>query len=122
MTHSEAFSSSPVKASSIIGAKVANYRDENLGEIEDIVIDRHIGKVAYIIVSSGGFLGMGKKLLPIPFSALSYNAVTNIYAIDISLERLKTAPGFDSGNWPTMCDKEWNSAISSFYERPLYWE
>jgi sporulation protein YlmC with PRC-barrel domain len=71
------FSNSPVKASSIIGTKVVNPKDEGLGEIKELVITPRSGRVAYTVVSFGTFLGMGGKLFAVPFSAFEFNVGKN---------------------------------------------
>ncbi|MHB8743804.1 MAG: PRC-barrel domain-containing protein [Sulfuricaulis sp.] len=116
------FSSSPVKASSIIGTKVVNPQGDSLGDIKEIVIDPRSARVAYAVVSFGGFLSMGEKLFAIPFSAFKYDMTKNDYVLDVSKERLKTAPGFDSDHWPSMSDEKWNRDVYKYYERSPYWE
>ncbi len=118
----QAFSNSPVKASSMIGTDVVNPKGDNLGDVKEVVIDPRTGRVAYAVVSFGGFLGMGKKLFAIPYTAFDYDVEKNRYVIDISKERLETAPGFDSDNWPTMSDEQWNRDVYKFYKRSPYWE
>lgn len=122
MTQLHKFSSVPVKASSIIGTKVVNPEDEGLGDIKEIVIDPHTGKVAYAVVSFGGFLSLGEKLFAVPFSAFEYKEGDNEYVLDVSKDRLKSAPGFDSNHWPTMTDEKWNRDVYKFYDRSPYWE
>ena len=116
------FSNSPVKASSIIGTDVVNPKGDNLGDIKEVVIDPHSGKVAYAVVSFGGFLGMGTKLFAIPFSSFKYDATSNDYVLDIAKERLEAAPGFDADHWPSMADEKWNRDVYKFYGRSPYWE
>lgn len=122
MSQLQAFSSSPVKASSIIGTDVVNTKGENLGDIKEVVIDPATGKVAYAVVSFGGFLSMGEKLFAIPFSSFKYDHAENEYVLDTSKERLESAPGFDADHWPKMSDEKWNRDVHKYYERPLYWE
>jgi len=122
MSNLQVFSNSPVKASSIIGTDVVNPKGENLGDIKEVVIDPRTGKVAYAVVSFGGFLGMGEKLFAIPFTSFEYNVEENKYVLDVSKERLKSAPGFDSDNWPSMAEETWNRNIYKYYERSPYWE
>ena len=126
------FSNSPIKATSIIGTTVVNPAGETLGDVKEIVIDPRTGRVAYAVVSFGGFLGMGTKLFAIPFSALKYNVtksefvnnenIQNEYVLDISKERLKAAPGFDTDHWPLMSDEKWHRDMHKYYERLPYWE
>ena len=122
MTQMQVFSNTPLKASSMIGTSVVSTSGDNLGDVKEVVIDPRSGKVAYAVISFGGFLGMGEKLFAVPFSALKYNAEKNEYALNVSKERLKTAPGFDPDHWPAMSDEKWNREIYKFYERSPYWE
>ena len=122
MSQLQAFSSSPVKASSIIGTDVVNPKGDNLGDIKEVVIDPRTGKVAYAVISFGGFLSMGEKLFAIPFSALRYDQAENEYVLDVTKERLEAAPGFDPDVWPSMADEKWNRDIYKYYERQPYWE
>jgi sporulation protein YlmC with PRC-barrel domain len=122
MSTSQAFSSSPVKASSVIGTNVVNAKDESLGDIKELVIDPRTRRVAYAVVAFGGFLGMGEKLFAIPFGAFTYNASKNEYLLDVPKARLKEAPGFDSDHWPAMTDEKWNRDLHSYYDRAPYWE
>jgi len=115
------FSSSPVKATAIIGSSVFNPKGESLGEIREIVIDPRVGKVAYVVVAFGGFLGLGEKLFAIPFSSFAYNVAETSYVLDIEPERLKKAPGFDADHWPAMSDEKWNKDVYQFYGRSPYW-
>jgi sporulation protein YlmC with PRC-barrel domain len=122
MDQLQAFSNSPMRASRIISTNVVNLQHESLGDIKDMVIDQATGKVAYAVVSFGGFLGMGEKLFAIPFSAFTYKAPENEYVLDVNKDKLKNAPGFDSGHWPTMTDEKWNLDQHSFYDRTPYWD
>jgi sporulation protein YlmC with PRC-barrel domain len=122
MSQLQVFSSSPVKASSVIGTDVVNAKGENLGEIKEVVIDPRSGKVAYAVVSFGGFLGMGEKLFAIPFGTFKYDVKKNEYVLNVTKERLKAAPGFDADHWPSMNEEKWNRDVYKYYEHSPYWE
>jgi len=122
MSQLSMFSNSPVKASSIIGTKVVNPKAESLGDIKEIVIDPSTGRVAYVVVSFGGFLSMGEKLFAIPFSSFEYNLANNEYVLHVPKERLENAPGFDAEHWPSMSDEKWNRDVYKYYGRSPYWE
>jgi len=119
LTH---FSNAPVKATSIIGTNVFNPNGDSLGEVKEVVIDPNSGRVAYVVVSFGGFLTMGEKLFAIPFSSFKYNIEKNEYILDIPKERLEKAPGFDANQWPSMANEKWNREIYKYYDRSPYWE
>jgi sporulation protein YlmC with PRC-barrel domain len=111
-----------MKGSTFIGADVENPQGQNLGDIKDVVIDRASGRIAYAVVSFGGFLGMGEKLFAVPWGAFSQpsdNKDKVVLAVD--KERLKDAPGFDANNWPQMASQEWVTSLYSYYNVSPYW-
>lgn len=122
MDQLHSFATGPVKASSVIGTDVVNPQSESLGDIKEIVLDPRSGRIAYAVVSFGGFLSMGEKLFAVPFSALKYNPEDNEYVLSVSKERLEQAPGFDKDHWPAMTDERWNREVYKFYDRSPYWE
>jgi len=103
------------------GDDVVNRQNEDLGKIKDIMIDVPTGRVAYAVLSSGGFLGMGDKLFAIPWAALTLDADRKCFILDVDKERLKNAPGFDKDHWPSMADKTWANEVHSYYGQRNYW-
>jgi sporulation protein YlmC with PRC-barrel domain len=111
------------RASKLIGADVENAQGEDLGQIEDIVLDPKEGSVAYAVLSFGGFLGLGEKYFAIPWSALTAKAEEDdTLILNVDKEKLKNAPGFEKNNWPNMADRTWGKEIHSFYGVAPYWE
>jgi sporulation protein YlmC with PRC-barrel domain len=111
-----------IRGNTFIGANVENPQGQNLGDIKDIVIDRASGRMAYAVVSFGGFLGMGEKLFAVPWGAFSQpKADKETFVLDVDKERLKNAPGFDAHNWPQMASREWVTSLYSYYNVPPYW-
>jgi sporulation protein YlmC with PRC-barrel domain len=109
-------------ASTLTSDPVRNSAGEDLGKIEDIMLDVRQGRVAYAVLSFGGFLGVGSKLFAVPWSALTLDTDNECFILDVSKERLKEAPGFDKDHWPSMADPRWQSEINTYYGRPAYWE
>ena len=109
-------------ADTLQGDDVVNNQGENLGEIEDIMLDVPTGRIAYAVMSFGGVLGMGEKLFAVPWNALTMDADRECFVLDIDKERLKNAPGFDKDHWPSMADTSWASQVHSFYNTQPYWE
>ncbi|MDR5893599.1 PRC-barrel domain-containing protein [Halomonas mongoliensis] len=106
-----------LSASTITGDEVSNLQDEKLGKIQDIMLDIDEGKIRYAVLASGGFLGMGDRLFAVPWKALKHDKANHRFLLDVDLERLKNAPGFDKDQWPNMADPTWNSTVETFYTR-----
>lgn len=104
-----------MSASTLIGNDVYNQQDEDLGDVKELMLDMRTGKVTYAVLSFGGFLGMGEKLFAVPWEALTLDTENKRFTLDVSKDRLESAPGFDSDNWPNMADSEWASGIHSYY-------
>ena len=110
----ELYPNTPLKyltASSIIGDKVHSEEDEAMGEIQDIMIDLASGKIDYMIVEFGGFLGIGIKYFAIPFNMLTVNPEKKIFIFNQKKELLENAPGFDLDHWPD----------TNFHKEESYW-
>lgn len=87
-----------LKVSKLIGYSVKNTQGEELGEIEELVIDPQDGRITYAVLSSGGFLGVGGKHFAIPWESLTPMPEQQSFHLDISKEKLAQAPGLDDTN------------------------
>ncbi|AJI46190.1 PRC-barrel domain-containing protein [Francisella tularensis subsp. novicida] len=106
-----------LSATTLIGDDVVNYNGENLGEVKEIMLDTNTGEVAYVVVSFGGFLGMGDKLFAVPMTAFEIDTANKQFKLDKSKEELKQAPGFDKNNWPETNSEYWiGNLIRDFYK------
>lgn len=111
-----------LSASTLKHEKVVNAAGESLGRIEDYMIDLNNGRIAYCVLSFGGFLGMGDRLFAVPWQAMTLDTENKCFILNIDKERLKNAPGFDKDNWPDTTNPEWGTRIYSYYSVKPYWE
>jgi sporulation protein YlmC with PRC-barrel domain len=102
-------------ADTLLGNDVYNERGENLGAIKEFMIDMASGRIAYAVLSFGGFLGMGDRLFAVPWQALKLDTANKRFTLNVVKEKLKTAPGFDKDHWPSMADPTWATSVHSFY-------
>jgi len=109
------------KASELIGKPVENPRGERLGEVQDLAIDAERSRVAYVVLSFGGFLGLGEKWFAIPTGALTLSEDNKHFVLAVEKDRLKTAAGFEKDRWPSMGDSTWGIGIHDFYGVKPYW-
>jgi len=102
----------------IIGSRVINLKGETLGKIEDLVVDIDTGRIVYAILDSGGFLGIGGKLVPVPWKSLGALPSEGIFFLNQSKERMEKAPAFDKKNLPDMRDIHWGANVFKYYGAP----
>lgn len=103
-------------ADTLLGNDVYNSAGEDLGNIEEIMIEMASGKVAYAVLSFGGVLGIGDKLFAVPWGALRLDTINKRFTLDIAKDALKDAPGFDKDRWPSMADRTWATSVHRFYD------
>lgn len=103
-------------ANTLVGNDVYNHKEENLGDIKEIMLDATNGKVSYAVLSFGAFLGMGAKLFAVPWSALTLDTNNKRFVLNIEKDRLSDAPGFDKDKWPNMADENWSKDVDSYYD------
>jgi sporulation protein YlmC with PRC-barrel domain len=111
-----------LSTSAIIGDAVVNRTGENLGKIEELMLDLEKGRVAYAVLSFGGFMGMGDKHFAIPFEALKLDTNREHFTLDVDKDKLKNAPGFDKSHPPKVADRVWGAEIYKFYGYKPYWQ
>jgi len=109
-------------AKTLSGDAVVNSAGDGLGKIEAIMLDVAAGRIAYAVLSFGGFLGMGTKLFALPWGALTLDAGEKRFIFDASKEKLENAEGFDKDHWPSMADPAWAARIHNYYNVPPYWQ
>ncbi len=104
-----------LSATSIIGDSVKNGAGEDLGNIEDLMVNVDGGDVSYAVLSFGGFLGIGDKLFAVPLQAMNLDTENKCFVLNESKERLENAPGFDKDHWPNQSDPAWHKEVRSYY-------
>lgn len=110
-----------LSATSVIGDEVVNAQGDKLGKIEEVMLDLDDDRIAYAVLSFGGFLGIGDKLFAVPWGALKIDAKNRRFMLNESKERLENAPGFDKDHWPDMADRSFGAQVYDYYATPRYW-
>src|SRR5579871_1870423 len=108
-------------AATLDGTKVMSSDGEDIGKITDIMLDVRSGRIAYAVLSEGGFLGMGTSLHAIPWNALTLDTDAECFHVSIAAQRIKDDPGFDKDHWPSMADASWGTTVHQYYNRDPYW-
>ena len=109
-----------ISSEKVEGTAVMNRQGEKLGSIESVMIEKRSGRVAYAVMSFGGFLGIGEKQHPLPWSALTYDEIKGGYVVNLDKQRLENAPTLDPDD-----DFEWTPdygrRVDKYYGAPTYW-
>lgn len=111
-----------LSAGTLAGDRVRNAAGDDLGKVEEVMIDLASGRVAYLVLSFGGFLGIGDKLFAIPWDAVRIDEGEHEFILDVDKHTLENAPGFDKDNWPDMADPVFGASVHQHYGRTPYWE
>jgi len=107
------------RSSKIIGSAVQNPQGEQLGTIEELIIDTESGETLFAVLSCCGFLGFGTDLFAVPWKSLIPKPALGIFILDVELEKLQEAPTFSPEDWPAIGDREWGAGIYQYYGYPL---
>ena len=103
------------KASDLIGMKVNNYQDEKLGKVEDLAVDVESGRIVQVIISTGGFIGLGDTLTAVPPGALHHDVAQKVLHLDADKNKLTGAPKFETAKWNEYSDSNHLSAVYGYY-------
>ena len=109
-------------ADTLMGDEVYNYDDDRLGHVMGIMLDVEKGRIAYAVLAVGGFLSIGEKLFAIPWSLLTLDPDRKRFILNVSQEKLKSAPGFDKTDWPSMDDLAWANRVHAHFGAESYWQ
>ena len=100
------------RASEIIGRSVTNDQNQFLGKVNDLIVSGD-GRVAYLVIASGGVLGFGERLCAIPWRESSPRVREDALVVNISQERFASAPSFES--WADFREGEYEERVRAYY-------
>ena len=109
-----------ISASKVQGTAVYNMEGERLGHVEDVMLHKLSGKVAFAIMSFGGVLGIGHKHTPLPWSVLTYDENKNGYVVPMGKEQLERGPSYDKDEL-TNDDNGWGQRVNDYYQVTPSW-
>jgi sporulation protein YlmC with PRC-barrel domain len=102
-------------AASIIGDHIENLEGEDLGKIDNLMVNLYNGEVEYAVVEFGSFLGIGGKLFAVPFKELKLDPDKKVFILNRDKEYLKQSPGFDKTHWPDTNDHSYFENVKMYY-------
>ncbi len=103
------------------GTPVRRSDGEKLGTVERLMIDKVSGKVAYAVMSFGGFLGLGEGHHTIPWQALKYNTELDAYEVNLTDDQLREAPRRTGEGRDPAFERDWEEHVHRYYNATPYW-
>ena len=103
------------------GTAVYGADTQKIGNVQRIMIDKVSGKVAFAVVSFGGFLGMGEDYFPMPWSNLKYDTGLGGYRVGVTEDQLKGAPKFNRNTDWDWSDRSRDNRVYDYYKTPLWY-
>ncbi|MBV9735943.1 MAG: PRC-barrel domain-containing protein [Acidisphaera sp.] len=114
-------SGSLIAGSKVSSTSVYNAQGESLGSIEDVMIDKRSGRIAYAVLNFGGFLGIGGRHHPLPWSTLKYDTSLGGYVVNLDRRTLEGAPSYASDQDVRWEDQQWGRSVHDYYKAEPYW-
>ncbi len=122
MAEAAAKSSKPfIDSDRVEGTAVYTLDGKHIGAVKRFVIERQSGRIAYVVMSFGGFLDFGQEIYTIPWAKLSYDVVLGGYRTDITESQLRDAPSFAQGNEAASLEQAQEEELHAHFRIPPYW-
>jgi hypothetical protein len=103
------------------GTPVYNGAGERLGSIHSVMIEKRSGKVAFAVMSFGGFLGVREQVHPVPWEKLTYDVDRDGYRVDLTRDQLKNAPTLHLDEADRPHDRAYDESVSRYYGTLNWW-
>lgn len=113
--------SAVISANGARGRQVRNQAGEGLGSVQDIVIDLDTARVAYVVVSVGGFLGIGDHDIAVPLEAFTLDVDSLEFILDADRASLKDAPELKGPDVEGISDRAWLERVYAHFGQTPYW-
>ncbi|MFN4275188.1 MAG: PRC-barrel domain-containing protein [Ferrovibrio sp.] len=110
-----------ISADKVEGTTVYNPTGDKLGSINNVMIDKLSGKVAYADMSFGGFLGIGDRHHPLPWGMLKYDEKQGGYVVNLDKKTLESAPSYGADERLNWEDEVWGRKVHDYYGVPPFW-
>jgi sporulation protein YlmC with PRC-barrel domain len=109
-----------ISAEKVEGVKVFAANGDQVGHVKGVMLHKEEGEVAYAVLALGGFLGVGERQHPVPWSTLHYDKGKDGFVLPIAKERLEAAPSYEAGEIADS-DLQWRESVYTYYGVPPYW-
>lgn len=113
---------SAIRVSKVLGTKVQSPAGQKIGKVEDVIVDKESNNIMFAVLSFGGFIGMGEKYHPVPWSSLDYDEAQNAYVVNYTKEQLEQAPAGSVEELTRDDGLNFRDRTYEYYKAERYWE
>ncbi len=113
---------SAIRAKKVLGTNVVDPRGNKIGTVEDVILDKQSNNILFAVIGFGGFLGMGEKYHPIPWSGLDYDERAGAYVVTYTKDQLQAAPAGSIEELTRDDGMQLRNRVYDYYKAPRYWE
>ena len=110
------------KVKDVIGMKVKNVNNEDLGKVDNVMLDLPAGRVVYVILNPDSSLNLGKNFYALPPNALTLSSDSKNLVSDLNRDKLAAAPHFNKDQWPNLSNPAFASKVYQYYGKQPYFE
>lgn len=110
-----------IASDKVEGTPVRRTNGDKVGTIERLMIDKRSGKVAYAVMSFGGFMGLGEDYYTLPWGTLNYNTTLDAYEVNLNDDQLRGAPHRSAEGGDPSFDRDWEEHVHRYYNATPYW-
>jgi hypothetical protein len=109
-----------IASDKVVGTAVYGADEKKIGSVERVMIDKVSGKIAFAVLTFGGFMGIGGDYYPVPWSTLKYDTMLGGYRVALTRDQLERAPKYsDESNWDWSRDND--ERVYGYYKATPYW-
>lgn len=103
-----------IASNRVEGTRVFDAGGSKLGAVHNFMVDKRSGQVAYVVISTGGFLGLGQSYHPLPWSAFRYDESKGGYLVQVTIDELAGGPSYRPDSAPNF-DEQYGRRIDEYY-------
>lgn len=103
------------------GTRVCNAQNQRVGSVHSVMIEKSSGRIAYALLSFGGFLGIAGRVHAVPWDVLAYDVDLDAYRVDISAEQLRNGPTLSLDDADRPRDQAFEEDLSRHYDTMRWW-
>ena len=101
---------------------LVNEKGQDLGQVQNFVIDMLAGRIAFVVVAFGGMLGISDKWFAMPWEIMTWSPGKKKFSVDMPQNVLQTAPGMHKDRWLEEINSDWLAAAYLHYGLAPYWD